>query len=226
MSFSYKFNGGGYTAGDEVMGDFAVLPEGWYLAKISAMENKESSAPKSGGGFVNLTVEVIGGQYGGAQLFDNLMLWSEDEKVINMTRRKLNTLCLAVAKPTIQDLNELMGPQFYVKVSTQEARTVNDDNTGETKTYNARSQVKTYRSVAAQQAAANEEAQLGAPASFGNGAGAATSATSAPPATTAAASSGGNPFTGGGQQTETAPAEQSKPAATTAPAGNKPPWAK
>lgn len=208
------------AAGGETIGDNTPIPEGWYPASITAMEYKpKKDNPQSG--YIELTVTLTDPAYPGRQFYDNLMLWdNQNDKIVEITKKKVNTLCHATEQMQLTDLNQLIAKPFYVKLGTQEAREVLDPNTGETKSYPPRNQIKTYKSVAAHQQSGGTGSEI--PANFGQGqspAAAPPAGNFAPPTQAPAPAQTGAPNLA---VVQNAPA----PAAPAAASGAMPPWVK
>lgn len=149
-----------YTMGDERLSDVAVLPEGWYKGALTDFDTKESEKAGTGGGYVDFTVTVLEGAHKGSVLFESLFLWADEDenpKLVQMTRRKMNSILEAIERPEISDLGDMLNIPMYFRVSTQEGREVEDENTGEMKKYKARSQIKNYKTVAQGEALAAEQ---------------------------------------------------------------------
>lgn len=201
-----------YERGEERMTEFgAVIPEGWYKGVFSNLEAKETKKEGAGEWYVNLQCNVVEGPHKGSALFEMLFLWADNEKTAQATKRRLNTILEAVELPGMTKVNDLLDKEFMFKVKTQDAREVEDENTGEKKTYAARSQISNYKALS--EYVADEPSEAKGPASK--------------PSTPAKPK--GPVF--GAQKKAAEPAaeeaaEETKSAPASKPAGNKPPWVK
>jgi len=131
---------------DQVLGDFTPIPAGWYPGSIVEMEYKPKK-DKPDEGYLQLTVEIDEGDHKGRQLFDNLNMWDQSEKAQQYVQRKVNTLCMSTGQHQITDLNQLMNNRLLIQVKLREAREVVDENTGETKKYDAQNQISNYKAI-------------------------------------------------------------------------------
>lgn len=203
-----------YEKGDERLSEFGVvIPEGWYKAQFVGLEMKESKKEGSGGWYANLECRIIEGAHKGTSLFEMLFLWAEAEKTAQATRRRLNTILDALEMPGMMKVNELLDKPLMIKVKTQDAREVEDENTGDVKTFAARSQLANYKSLSSYIPDPEPEATSAKPTTppAGNKPPFGATKKNPPPAQT---------------QAEEPPAETQAEAPTKAPAGNKPPWVK
>lgn len=207
-----------YERGDERMTEFgAVIPEGWYKGRFVNLEAKETKKEGAGEWYINLQCEVQEGPHKGTSMFEMLFLWATAEKTEQATRRRLNTILEAVDLPGMTKVNDLLDIDFMFKVKTQEAREIEDENTGEMKKFPARSQIVNYKSIKdyVPEEPKEEKAAPGKPGlPFGN---------KGKPSKTKEESSGDGDDNGVEQQEETKPVKET---ASSKPAGNKPPWVK
>lgn len=75
-------------------GSFEPLPAGWYPVVIIDSEEKETRA--GNGSYLQLTLEVIDGEYKGRLLWARLNLNNPNAKAVEIAQRDLANICKAV----------------------------------------------------------------------------------------------------------------------------------
>jgi len=85
--------------------EYEALPEGRYLAMITASERKPT---KNGDGhYLELVWEVVDGSYQGRRLWSRLNLDNPSEKAVTFARAELSAICRAVGVMKPNDSVEL-----------------------------------------------------------------------------------------------------------------------
>lgn len=93
---------------------FDPLPANWYVAIISASETKPT---KNGqGSYLQLTLDIVDGEYKGRKLFDRLNLINNNSQAVEIARGTLSAICHAVGVLEPQDSVELHNVPLQVKV--------------------------------------------------------------------------------------------------------------
>lgn len=124
--------GGPFNAHEVEPNDFSPLPEGSYTCVIEASENK---ATKDGSGsYLELTLQVIDGDYKGRKLFDRLNLNNPNQKAVQIARGTLSAICRATGVMTPNDSVELHDIPLVVKVACRK-REDNGEISNEVKGY-------------------------------------------------------------------------------------------
>ena len=72
--------------------DFSALPPGDYPMMVVASENKEA---QSGNKYLDLTLEVIEGQYKGRKIWQKIHL-ENSAKAVAISKREMGSLCAAI----------------------------------------------------------------------------------------------------------------------------------
>jgi hypothetical protein len=94
--------------------DFEPIPAGKYLAVITESETK---ATKSGNGsYLELTFEVIEGEFKGRKLWARLNLNNPSEQAVRIARSELSAICRAVGVMEPKDSAELHNLPLVVAV--------------------------------------------------------------------------------------------------------------
>lgn len=104
--------------------DFEPLPAGKYLAVITDSEMKST---KSGNGsFLELTLQVIEGEYKGRNLWTRLNLDNPNETAVKIARGELSALCRAVGVLQPKDSCELHNLPLLVTVKCKKREDTGD----------------------------------------------------------------------------------------------------
>ena len=94
--------------------DFEPIPAGKYLAVITGSEIKPT---KSGNGsFLELTYQVLDGQYKGRLLWARLNLDNPNRQAVEISRGQLSTICRSVGVMKPNDSVELHGIPLMITV--------------------------------------------------------------------------------------------------------------
>ena len=119
---------------------FTPLPAGDYTAIITESETK---ATKDGQGqYLQLKLQIQGGEFAGRVLFDRLNLWNNNQQAQEIAQRALSAICHAVGILQVGDSQELHNRPLIATVKVKPA----------SGNYEANNEIKGYK--AAQLAAA------------------------------------------------------------------------
>lgn len=107
---------GNFNANDvDPAASFDPVPAGKYVAVITESEMKTT---KSGNGhFLELTFELMSGQYKGRKLWARLNLDNPNPQAVQIARAELSAICRAVGVLTPQDSCELHNLPLCIKVA-------------------------------------------------------------------------------------------------------------
>lgn len=117
---------------EKPLNNFEALPNGWYTATIVASEEKPTS--KGDGSYLNLTFEILEGDYKGRKVWDRLNLNNRNAQAVEIARGTLAAICLAVGVPTPKASHELHNLAIRIKVTQRE---YNGSTQNEIKAYEA-----------------------------------------------------------------------------------------
>jgi Protein of unknown function (DUF669) len=122
---------------------FDPLPTSWYTGQIVESELKQNS--NKNGHYLKLKVQVMGGDYNGRTVFDQLNLDNPNQQTVDIAYRTLSAICHAVGKgqQEVQDSQMLHGIPLLFKVNERPART--DPVTGTR--YDAGNEIKGYKAI-------------------------------------------------------------------------------
>ena len=140
--------GGNYVPNpDETEESFDIVPAGEYIAVISASDYK---ANKKGTGMIlNLTYEIIDGEFKGRKIFENLNLENENAQAAQIAKKSLNSICLAIGVTAVQDSAQLHGIPMKIDVKVKAPQ-------GD---YDAKNEIKKHSSANGQTAPAQTQAK-------------------------------------------------------------------
>lgn len=113
-------------------GDRSVLPAGEYRGVIIDSEMKDTNSGT--GKYLQLTIEVVDGQYKGRRVWDRLNLINSNSKAVEIARSTLSSICHAVGVLQPKDSGELHNIPLTVRVAVRK-RQDNGEDTNEVKGY-------------------------------------------------------------------------------------------
>jgi hypothetical protein len=113
-----------FNANEVEPASFEPLPAGRYLAVITESEMK---ATKSGAGqFLNLTFQVLDGEFKGRKIWARLNLKNPNPQAEQIARGQLSALCRAVGVMTPRDSLELHNLPLLVTVKVKKLEDTGD----------------------------------------------------------------------------------------------------
>ena len=107
----------------EPMGRFTPIPLDDYLVMITASEMKDTkpSPNKEPGKYLNITFEVIEGEFKGRRIFDTLNLVNANTQTVEIAQRRLSSICRSVGVLHPKDSAELHNLPLVVSVGIKAA---------------------------------------------------------------------------------------------------------
>lgn len=114
---------------------FDPIPAGWYKAIITESEMKDTRNGQ--GQYLQLTLQVLDGQYSGRHLWERLNLVNPSTAAVEIAQKTLSAICHAVGVLTPRDSAELHNRPLQVKVKVKPAE-------GE---FEARNEISGYKAV-------------------------------------------------------------------------------
>ena len=135
---------------------YEPLPADWYKCVITDTEEKPTKAMT--GSYLQLSIEVIEGQYAGRKVFDRLNLKNPNATAVEIAQRSLSSICRSIDVNNPKDSVELRDKPLMVKLAVKPAD-------GQ---YGASNEVKGY-DVVGGETAAPAAAPAAATASVGGG---------------------------------------------------------
>lgn len=132
---------------------FTPIPAGTYVAQVTESEIKPT---KNGTGqMMNLTLEVIDGQYKHRKVFGRINVVNQSAEAERIGQSQLSALCHATGVMQLQDTVQLHGKPVKIKVK------VRVDETGK---YDDQNEVTGFESIAGGQIPAASQQAQSAPA--------------------------------------------------------------
>jgi len=108
---SFDFNVADYGSDDNRSYD--VLPEGKY--DVIVLEAKEKTT-KKGDRAIEMTFQVLEGQYKERLLWETLNLWNSSDQARTIARDRLSSICKACNAPAATSTDVLLGRRMQVSV--------------------------------------------------------------------------------------------------------------
>lgn len=96
------------------------IPAGWYKAVIT--ESLEKPTKAQTGSYLQMTLEVIEGEYAGRKAFERLNLNNPNQQAVEIAQRTLSSICRAVGVMTPRTSNDLHDKPFMVKIKVKPAK--------------------------------------------------------------------------------------------------------
>lgn len=118
----------------EPQADLSPIPAGEYRAAI--IDSQMKSTKSGNGQYLELTMEIVDGQYKGRRLWDRLNLANPNATAVQIARSTLSSICRAVGVLTPKDSSELHNRPMVVRVALRK-REDNGEDTNEVKGYKA-----------------------------------------------------------------------------------------
>jgi hypothetical protein len=142
---------------------FDPLPAGDYPVIISESETRLT---KDGSGqYLQIKLEVQGGEFAGRTLFDRLNLWNNNRQAQEIAQRTLSQICHAVGVLQVTDSQQLHNKPLIASVKIRQAQG----------SYEASNEIKGYKAgggvpvMPHQPFAAPQASKPSAPSGFGSG---------------------------------------------------------
>ena len=101
---------------EDERGELEPLPRGEYVLQVADSELRENGNGDTG---LNLTLEIVEGEFQGRKLWDYLNIRHSNATAQSIARRRLADYCLATGAGTIRDSEELHFQPFIGRVSRE-----------------------------------------------------------------------------------------------------------
>ncbi len=127
--------GGEFDAGSvEPQREMGVLPAGEYRCVATESDFKDTKAGT--GKYLEITWQVIEGQYANRKLFSRLNLMNPNSTAVEIARSELSSICRAVNVLKLKDSSQIHNIPLLVKVAVKKREDTGEDS----------NEVKGYRS--------------------------------------------------------------------------------
>ena len=151
--------------------NYEPLPAGWYTATIAEADIKPTN--DGTGEYIKLRYDITGPTHQGRVVFSNLNIKNKSVKAEEIGRQQFCEVMRAIGLASVKDTDQLIGGQLSIKLDIRDAHT--DTTTG--KTYDARNEVKGFKSLYGDSPLAASQASASSPANAPS----ATAGKAAPP---------------------------------------------
>lgn len=101
----------------EPSASYEPIPAGWYKAVFTESEEKPTKAQT--GSYLQLSAEIIEGEYQGRKLIERLNLNNPNSTAVEIAQRTLSSICRAIGVMTPRDSTDLHDKPFMVKVAVK-----------------------------------------------------------------------------------------------------------
>ena len=96
---------------------YEPIPAGWYKAVITGSEEKPTKAQT--GSYLQLSLEIIEGEYQGRKLTDRLNLNNPNQTAVYIAHRTLSAICRSIGVKSPRDSSDLHDKPLMVKVKVK-----------------------------------------------------------------------------------------------------------
>lgn len=103
-----------------------ALPAGEYI--VQAIEASYEPNSKNTGKILKITYEVLDGHFKGRKIFENLNLENPNKQAEEISRRSLNSLCLAIGLKELQSPSQILRTPLTVKLNFKKDEKYGDRN--------------------------------------------------------------------------------------------------
>lgn len=117
---------GGFDANQVAPSSFDVLPAGEYDVVIVGSQMKPTKDRQ--GKYLELEMQVLNGEHQNRKVFDNLNLFNQSAKAVEIARGTLSAICRAVNVMTPKDSSELHNKPLRIKVAVNKSDEYGEQN--------------------------------------------------------------------------------------------------
>lgn len=139
-------------------GQYDPLPAGWYQAKITDADLRDTKA--GNGQYIAVRYDIVGPSHQGRVVWGNLNIKNPNPKAEEIGRQQLAELMGAIGLAKVRDTDQLIGGELSIRLSVRKSEEYGDSN-----------DVKGYKSItgspppaASKPSAASEPASSGSKA--------------------------------------------------------------
>ncbi len=103
-----------------------AIPAGWQTFTISEAEIKETKARN--GQYIKLRLDVLGGEYDGRVIFENVNVRNQNEVAERIGRQQLGEIMRATGIASLNDTDQLIGGTLMAKLAVKKDEDYGDEN--------------------------------------------------------------------------------------------------
>lgn len=102
------------------------LPAGWYAAKITEVEIKETKA--GNGQYIRVKYDITGPSHQGRAVYGNLNIKNPNPKAEEIGRQQLAELITSIGLTKVRDTDQLIGGELQIKLKVRQSEEYGDSN--------------------------------------------------------------------------------------------------
>jgi hypothetical protein len=119
---------------DRPTGEFEPLPAGWYRARATKADLKDTAA---GGSRISIRFDIMGPTHAGRVVFGSINIRNASETSERIGQQQLGEMCRAIGVPRLEDTDQLVGKTLDIRLTIKAAN----------EKYAAGNEVKNFRAV-------------------------------------------------------------------------------
>ena len=123
LGFTYKASEIPVDEGD---GDFAPLPNGWYTAKVTDAQLKDTRAGT--GRYINVRYDIMGPTHQGRVVFGMLNIQNQNDVAERIGVQQLGSLLRSIGVEDFSDTDQLIGGECQIRLATEKSAEYGDKN--------------------------------------------------------------------------------------------------
>tara|TARA_R110002012_G_scaffold221949_1_gene393426 strand:- start:31 stop:501 length:471 start_codon:yes stop_codon:yes gene_type:complete len=102
---------------------FSLIPADWYRCAITGSEERPTksnlSNPDDNSSYLNLTIQILEGDYTGRLVWDSLNLKNKSETAVQIAQSTLSSICKSVGVNSPQNSSDLHDKPLMVKIGIE-----------------------------------------------------------------------------------------------------------
>lgn len=106
--------------------DYSLIPAGWYSARITQAELKDTNAKT--GKYINVRYDLTDGAHAGRVVFGMVTVRNPNAKAEEIGRQQIGKMCRALGLETVSDTDQLVGGELLIKVTVRRSEEYGDKN--------------------------------------------------------------------------------------------------
>ena len=106
--------------------DYSPIPAGWYNARITEADLKDTKAGT--GKYIKVRYDVTSGPHAGRVVFGMVTVRNPNAKAEEIGRQQIGKMCRALGLETVSDTDQLVGGEMLIKVTIRQSEEYGDSN--------------------------------------------------------------------------------------------------
>lgn len=107
-------------------GQYDALPAGWYQAKITDADLRDTKA--GNGQYIAVRYDIVGPSHQGRVVWGNLNIKNPNPKAEEIGRQQLAELMGAIGLAKVRDTDQLIGGELSIKLAVRQSEQYGDSN--------------------------------------------------------------------------------------------------